>query len=137
MKDKIALITEDSRGIGLVTADLLAGDGAEVIILHSGKMVRSDTKEIIANISGEAQVRDAVDSVVRDFSWVDVLVNNAGIAIDKEWYARTVADFRRTLDINLIGTWLMTKYVGAVMMENKYGKIANVSSTSEQRTFRP
>lgn len=65
------------------------------------------------------------------------MVNNAGIAIDKEWNDRTVEDWRKTLDVNLIGTWLMSKYVGEVMVKNKSGKIVNISSTSGLNDFSP
>jgi 3-oxoacyl-[acyl-carrier protein] reductase len=71
-----------------------------------------------------------VERVVREFGRIDVLVNNAGIVFDKDFEERTVEDWRRTLDVNLIGTFLVSKYVGAVMMKQKYGKIVNASSTS-------
>jgi 3-oxoacyl-[acyl-carrier protein] reductase len=64
-------------------------------------------------------------------------VNSAGIAIDKDWNGRTAADWRKTLDVNLIGTWLMTKYVGEEMMKNKSGKIVNISSVSGLNDFSP
>jgi len=94
-------------------------------------------QEIIADISDEVQVKAAVDSVVAEFGRIDILINNAGIVFDKEFDDRTVEDWRRILDVNLIGTFLMSKYVGEVMMKNKYGKIVNVSSTSGLNDFTP
>lgn len=140
MKDKIVLITGGSRGIGFATAQEFVAAGAKVIILHSDKSVKPNAvfaKEIIADISDEGQVRAAVDSIVSEFGRIDVLVNNAGIAIDKEFEERTVEDWRRTSDVNLIGTWLMSKYVGENMMKNKQGKIINVSSTNGTVDFYP
>jgi 3-oxoacyl-[acyl-carrier protein] reductase len=138
MEDKIVLITGGSRGIGKAAAEEFSNLGAKVIILHSNQAVKPSgkfAKEIVADISNEEQVKTTVDSIVSEFGRIDILVNNAGIAIDKEWDERTVADFRKTLDTNLIGTWLMSKYVGEVMVKNKSGKIVNVSSTSGTLDF--
>lgn len=140
MKDKIVLITGGSRGIGAACAAEFTSLGAEVIILHRNKSSETNNKfakEIIADISDEEQVRNAVDGIVAEFGKIDILVNNAGIAIDKEFDDRTVADWRKTLDVNLIGTFLVSKYVGEVMMKNKSGKIVNVSSTSGLNDFSP
>lgn len=68
---------------------------------------------------------------------VDVLVNNAGIAIDKEFEDRTVDDFKQTLETNLIGPFLVSKYIGAMMLERKSGKIINISSTNGINAFFP
>jgi 3-oxoacyl-[acyl-carrier protein] reductase len=140
MKDKIVLITGGGRGIGLATAKEFIACGAKVIILHSDKSVKIDisvSKELIADISDEQQVKNSIDSIVAEFGKIDILVNNAGIAIDKEWDERTVEDWRKTLEVNLIGTWLMSKYVGEVMVKNKSGKIINVSSTNGTYDFYP
>ena len=141
MKDKIVLITGGSRGIGKATADEFAALGAKVIIINEDLPVNCQgggiCQQIIADVSDEVAVKAAVDSVVSEFGRIDILVNNAGIAIDKEWDERTVLDWRRTLDVNLIGTWLMSKYVGEIMMKNKFGKIINISSTSGMNDFSP
>jgi 3-oxoacyl-[acyl-carrier protein] reductase len=140
MKDKIVLITGGSRGIGLATAREFMGLGAKVIIAHNNKSVKTAgdfALDIIADISDEAQVKTAVDSIVAEFGRIDVLVNNAGIVIDKEWDERTIADWRRTLDVNLVGTWLASKYVGEIMMKQKSGKIVNVSSTNGLDSYSP
>jgi 3-oxoacyl-[acyl-carrier protein] reductase len=140
MESKIVLITGGSRGIGLATAREFITCGAKVIILHHDSAIKVDikaAKEIIADISSEEQVKKAVDSVVAEFGRIDILVNNAGMAIDKDFDSRTVEDWKKTLDTNLIGTWLMSKYAGAVMMKNKYGKIINISSTSGLNDFSP
>ena len=139
MENKIVLITGGSRGIGLATAKEFAGLGAKVIILHKDESVTAGgfAKQIIADVADETMVKNAIDSVVAEFGRIDILVNNAGIVFDKEWDERTVADWRRTLDVNLIGTWLVSKYVGEMMMKQKFGKIVNLSSTSGLNDFSP
>ena len=71
-----------------------------------------------------------VQETINKFRRIDVLVNNAGIAIDKEFEDRTVEDWKRTLEVNTIGTFLVSKYASENMMKNKSGKIINISSTS-------
>ncbi|MDR2412889.1 MAG: SDR family oxidoreductase [Rickettsiales bacterium] len=140
MKDKVVLVTGGSRGIGYATAQEFIALGAKVIILHSNPFVKTDlkvAKEIIVDISDEKAVKNAVDAVIAEFGKIDVLVNNAGMAIDKEFYERSVEDWRRTLDVNLIGMFAMSKYVGEIMVKNKFGKIVNVSSTSGINDFSP
>lgn len=133
MKNKIVLITGGSRGIGLATAKEFINCGATVIIMHRDNSVKVNipvAREIIANISNEQQVKNAVDSVVNEFGRIDILVNNAGMAIDKDFDTRTVEDWKNTLNTNLIGTWLMSKYVSKIMLQHKYGKIINVISSN-------
>ena len=140
MKDKIVLITGGSRGIGKAAAREFIALGAKVIILHGNPSVKTDmkiAKEIVADISDEKSVKDAVDSVVAEFGKIDILVNSAGIAIDREFGERSVEDWRRTLDVNLIGMFLISRYVGEIMVKNKSGRIVNVSSTSGLNGFSP
>ena len=64
-----------------------------------------------------------VDAVFKKYKHIDVLINNAGIAIDALFFDKKVEDFRKTFDVNVIGTFLVSKSVGEKMYENKYGKI--------------
>lgn len=60
-----------------------------------------------------------IQEIIDKFGRIDVLVNNAGIAIDKEFEDRTVEDWKRTLEVNTIGTFLVSKYASENMMKNK------------------
>lgn len=92
---------------------------------------------IKADVSNEEEVKNMVQEIINKFGRIDVLVNNAGIAIDKEFEDRTVEDWKRTLEVNTIGTFLVSKYASEYMMKNKSGKIINVSSTNGINTFFP
>lgn len=96
-----------------------------------------DTLVIKADVSNEEEVKNMIQEIIDKFGRIDVLVNNAGIAIDKEFADRTVEDWKKTLEVNTIGTFLVSKYASKSMLENKSGKIINVSSTNGINTLFP
>jgi 3-oxoacyl-[acyl-carrier protein] reductase len=133
MKNKVALVTGGSRGIGFAAAKELLDCGAKVIILHKNNSIKTKAKfakEIIADISNEEQVKSAIESVIKEFGRIDILVNNAGIAIDKDFSKRTIKDWKITFETNLFGMFWVSKLVGEVMFKQKTGKIVNISSTN-------
>ena len=71
-----------------------------------------------------------IEKIINKYGKIDVLVNNAGIAIDADFSDRKTSDWKETLDTNLIGVFLCSKYAGEHMLEAKSGKIVNVSSTN-------
>lgn len=112
-------------------------ENAEKLACFIKKEYAVETLVIKADISKEEEVQTMVKQVMDKFKKIDVLVNNAGIAIDKEFEERTVEDWKRTLEVNTIGTFLVSKYVSQCMLEKKEGKIINVSSTNGINTFYP
>ena len=92
---------------------------------------------IKADVTNEDEVKNMVTAIINEFNHIDVLVNNAGIAIDKEFEDRTIEDWDITLKTNLIAPFVVSKYIGEVMMKQKNGKIINVSSTNGINTFFP
>ncbi len=150
MKDKVVLITGASRGIGRATAIEFAKRGANIIINYkeNTKATEELKKHLISeygaraitirtDISIEAEVESMIDIVMAEFGHIDFLINNAGIANDKEFSDRTIADWQKTFSTNLFGAFIVSKYVGEIMMDNKFGKIVNLSSTSGMRDFSP
>lgn len=142
--EKVVLITGSSKGIGKATAVEFAKIGeykvvinyltdkanAEELSNYLKEEYKTETLVIKADVSNEEQVKNMIQEIIDKFGKIDVLVNNAGIAIDKEFEDRTVDDWKRTLEVNTIGTFLVSKYASENMMKNKGGKIINVSSTS-------
>ena len=151
MEDKkVVLVTGSSRGIGSSTIIEFAKKGYNVVINYFSSEEEALTLKkkvedeynikalaIKADISIEEEVKNMVDIVISEFGKIDVLVNNAGIAIDTLFIDKTVENFRKILDINLIGTFLVSKYVGIHMLERKSGSIINVSSTNGIDTVYP
>ena len=146
---KVALITGASRGIGAEIARKFAQKGFNLVLTYlnseeSALKVESEVKNLGADvllvkcdIANEEDVKNLVIKAIEKFNKIDVLVNNAGIAIDTVFDEKTVENFRRTLDVNLIGTFLVSKYVGTLMKQNKYGKIVNLTSTNGINTYFP
>lgn len=137
---KIVLITGGSRGIGKETAKVYAENGYDVAINYvSDKTdVEGIKKEfqdmgvkclmIKADVSNEEDVNNMVEKVISEFGKIDVLVNNAGITKDTLLMRMSKEDFDKVIDINLKGTFLVTKAVSKYMMKKRCGSIINLSS---------
>ncbi len=140
--NKVVLVTGSSRGIGRSIAVKFAKEGASVIINYKSDQKAAETiTEIIssyghdcicikADVSKESSVKSMVEQIVEKYGRIDVLVNNAGIAIDADFSERKIKDWHDTLDTNLVGVYLVSKYVGEYMKRQEYGKIVNISSTN-------
>lgn len=150
MSGVVALITGASRGIGEGIAMEFAKAGVHVVLNYHrhalmAERVADKIKEkydvdvlcVKADISQEEEVEAMINQVVDYFGKIDILVNNAGICKDSLLLDKSVSNFRKILDVNLIGTYLCSKYVGKVMLDRGSGKIINISSTNAIDTYYP
>jgi len=138
-KDKAALITGGGRGIGLTTALLMLGEGAKVGIVevnethiqHALETVRSkgfELKAFTGDVSKKASVERFMADFVNQLGRIDILVNNAGVVISRPFLEKTVEDWVKTLEVNLIGVFLCSQSAAKYMLKQKSGKIVNISS---------
>lgn len=147
---KVVLVTGSSKGIGKACILEFASKGFNVVINYlTDEIGAYDLKKLVedkygvkalvikCDISNEEEVKGMNEEIINSFGKIDVLVNNAGIAIDTLFEDKSVDNFRRTLNVNLIGTFLVSKYVGKYMLERKSGSIVNVSSTNGIDTTYP
>ena len=147
---KTVIITGSSRGIGASTALYFAEKGFNIVINYVSNKEAADnlSREINAkypvdtlvikcDVSNESEVVNMLQLTKERFGRVDVLINNAGIAIDSTLEDKTVDNFHKTLDVNLIGTFLTCKHIGTYMKEQGYGSIVNISSTNGIDSFYP
>ncbi len=122
LRNKVALITGSSRGIGKATALLFAKEGAKVVVnyikskenasyvVQEIHKLGSEATAIQADVSNENQVKSMVDEAVKKFGKIDILVNNAGIVFDIPFKEKTVEQWQQVLGTNLIGVFLMCKH---------------------------
>jgi NAD(P)-dependent dehydrogenase (short-subunit alcohol dehydrogenase family) len=121
---KTALVTGAARGIGKATAELLAAAGAKVarIDIEPGEGI------IVADVSDEAAVERAIGAAVQALGGLDVLVNNAGIAVRKNAFDITSEDWDRVLGVNLRGLFVCSRIAARAMKERGGGAIVNLAS---------
>ncbi|RCW70750.1 3-oxoacyl-[acyl-carrier-protein] reductase [Saliterribacillus persicus] len=140
IKDKVALVTGASRGIGREIALTFARNGAKVVVNYAGSEEKaqqvvdeinelgSEAFKVKADVSNEADVKAMIKEVINEFGQLDILVNNAGITKDNLLMRMSESDFDDVIDTNLKGVFLCTKGVTRQMMKQKSGRIINVSS---------
>lgn len=140
---KVVLITGASRGIGASTAIEFAKNSYNIVINYNySEKDALDLKKnlenkyhiecllIKADISKEEDIKYMINKVISGFGHIDVIVNNASIAIDTLVSDKTKEMFNKVLDTNLVGTFLVCKYAMKHMKENTKGAIINISSTN-------
>lgn len=146
--NKIVLITGASSGIGTCTAELFAKHHNHIIIHYLTHEKESHelsktlqqkynikTLCIKADLRKEQDIKEMITKIKDTFGKIDTLVNNAGIAIDTSFEDKTVENFKKIIDVNLIGTFLVCKYASSIM--NKNSSIINISSTNGIDSYYP
>ena len=142
LKNKVAVITGASRGIGKAIALEFAANGADVALIYAGnKAAAEETAELAQQFGVRAHayrcdvrsfqaVKDTVTEILNAFGIVDILVNNAGITRDGLLISMSEASFDEVVDTNLKGTFNMIRHLYPHMMKRRSGSIINISSVS-------
>ena len=128
-KDKVAIVTGGARGIGRAIVERLASEGAKVAIwdvIEAEPVANGIFQKV--DITDSEAVNNAVREVVDSWGKIDILVNNAGITRDKLLLRMTEGDWDAVINVNLKGTYIVTRTVLPVMIKNRYGRIVNISS---------
>lgn len=147
---KVCLITGSANGIGKATALELAKNGYDIIINYNtsekkafelSERIKEEYKvnclAIKADVSKEDEVNDMFTKIENELGSVDVLINNAAIDLSNLFELKTAEEFRKTLDVNVVGAYNCAKRAYKKMLDNKYGRIINISSTNGVNTYYP
>ena len=141
LKDKVAIVTGSGRGIGEGIVLRFAEEGAKIIVndvneddaknvVDQVKAKGGQAVAVIGSVSDRATVQKMVDTAVKEFGTLDIIVNNAGITRDSILHKMTDDQWSAVIDVNLTGVYLGIQCAARIMREKGYGKIINISSTS-------
>ncbi len=146
--NRVALVTGSSRGMGKAEAYEFASRGYDVILHYvnskaAAESACEDIKQkygvqataIKADLSNESEVRMLASGALQAFGRVDVLVNNAGMALYDDFANKTIQGFDDSMKVNLYAPFLLTQLIGPEMMKNKYGKIINIATIDVMTTY--
>lgn len=144
------LITGSAKGIGKAIAIELAKNNYNIIInyltsekeafdlaLKLKEEYKVETMAIKADVSKEDEVNKMVDLIEEKIGSVDILINNAAIDLSNMYHLKTSDEFRKTLEVNVVGAYNCANRVYKKMLEKEYGKIINISSTNGINTYYP
>lgn len=146
---KVVLVTGSSKGLGKATLLEFAKKGAIVILNYNNSKKECEQIEdqltklkaryliIKCDISNSEEVNVMIEKIIHNFNKIDIVINNAAIAIDTTFEDKTVENFKKILEVNLIGAFNVCKAVENYMKQRKYGKIVNVSSSNAVDTYYP
>ena len=135
----VAVVTGAAQGIGKRTSEVLAARGYSLALvdlqpahttLHSVHAAGADAIEVTGDVSNEADVQRIADTVLGRFGHADVLVNNAGISFIRPAEETGADEWRRVLDVNLTGPFLLCRAFGVHMLKRGSGSIVNVASVA-------
>jgi len=130
LKDKVAIVTGGSKGIGQCMAELFAKEGAKVLVADMGELTYSaeNVEFRQLNVTDSAACKELFDYAAEKYGKIDILVNNAGITKDSLTRKMTDEQWDLVIDVNLKGVFNLTRHVGPYMQANGGGSIINISS---------
>lgn len=148
--NKVVLVTGGAQGIGKAIVLELAKNHYDVVInyLTSNKaaaLLEEEIKKnydvrvmtIQADVSKEEEVDAMISLIEKKWGGVDILVNNAAVDLSTLFHLKTADEFRKTLDVNVVGAFNCSKRVYRHMLDQEYGRIINISSTNGINTYYP
>ena len=148
--NKVVLITGGAQGIGKAIALELGKQGYDIVINYlsskkeaeilKDKIIKDYGVRCIAiqcDVSKENEVDKMISTIEAKIGGVDILINNAAIDLSNLFHLKNAEEFRKTLDVNVVGAFNCSKRVYRHMIDQEYGRIINISSTNGINTYYP
>lgn len=148
--NKVVLITGGAQGIGKAIALELGKQGYDIVINYlTSKEEAHALKDMIidnygvrcmviqCDVSKEDEVNQMISSIELELGGVDILINNAAVDLSNLFHLKNAEEFRKTLDVNVVGAFNCSKRVYRHMLDQEYGRIINISSTNGINTYYP
>ena len=150
MMNKVVLVTGGAKGLGRAIALELAKQGYDIVINYltsqkEAEALQKQIKEIYGvrcmaipcDVSKEDEVDKMISCIEKKLGGVDILINNAAVDLSNLFHLKTAEEFRRTMEVNVVGAFNCSKRVYRYMLEKEYGRIINISSTNGINTYYP
>ena len=146
---KVVLVTGSSKGIGNAIIKELAKSGYDVVINYNSSETEAyklqeeiaiyNVKSLVikCDVSKEDEVKNMIEEIVNKLGSIDVVINNAAVCINDFFRNKNVEDFKKTMEVNVLGAFLVSRIASKYMLNNKWGRIVNVSSTNGINTYYP
>lgn len=138
LKDRVAIVTGGASGIGRATVELFAKEGANVIIWDVSDQGISLAQQLTqqglsatfmkVSVANKTEVENAVAEIIKQFTRIDILINNAGITQDRTLLKMSMEEWDKVISINLTGVFICTQAVVTHMKNQNYGRIVSASS---------
>lgn len=143
MKEKVAVITGGASGLGSTISRFLASKKCNLVILYNSSCEKAkklqeeleykyQVKVVVmeCDLSSEEEINIVISQIKDHFDHIDYLVNNAALCIDSLYGDKTKTNFMKILEVNVVGTFLISRLIGDIMYNQGYGSIVNLSSTN-------
>ncbi|MBB6452448.1 gluconate 5-dehydrogenase [Salirhabdus euzebyi] len=148
LEGKTAIVTGGGRGLGQQIAEGFAEAGANVVVCSRKEENCQEVSEQLSklgiktlalkcDVTKPDDVQEVVDKTLEAFGRIDILVNNSGASWGAPVEEMPLEAFQKVLNVNVVGTFLMSQAVGKVMLKQQYGKIINISSVAGLRGSNP
>ncbi len=139
-EDKVVVVTGGGQGIGRVTCQAFAKEGAKVVIAEIDEEAGMECEELVKSAGGDAvfiktdvakeeSVKNLFSQAVKKYSKVNILINNAGVMSEGDLFTRSIDEWNRVIAINLTGPYICSRYAAENMRKGSGGVIINISST--------
>lgn len=146
IEGKVILVTGAARGLGAAICRILALDGAIIVATDiNARQLEESVAQVLAdggtasaytmNVSDEKSVGETIREIVGEYGKIDVLINNAGVDYTKSIEELSHEEWRRVIEVNLTGPFIVTKEVYPYMKQNGEGHIINITSTACKRAW--